>query len=177
MLGQHFVLLSTIPLAGRTVSANCRHYACGPACQAGRKEQRKKGSPLMVSSLFIWNQNPFQRFPEDFPFPLISSNSSMGTPDAQEAGKSTIWWSRMGGPWLAHINPDILQGGQRNFIPCEQNLLAGKGWSYGYHIGKYATKLNLQNKYQLMVRMKRHRPKNSEGIQEWNWPKICNLLI
>lgn len=28
-----------------------------------------------------------------------------------------------------------------------------------------------------MVRMKWHLPKSSEGIQESNWPKICNLLI
>lgn len=140
----------------------------------------KKDSLLIGSSLLFGIKILSRGSQKTSPFPLPAVTVPRAPPDAQETGKSRIWWSRMELPWLAHINPDSSSEAIRGtlfHVNRIWDLLARKGWSYGHYIGKYATKLNLQNKYQLMVGMKWHVPMSSEGIQEWNWPKYITYSI
>lgn len=148
MLGQHFVCLLTIPSHLQDSYSHCRHYACRPACQTGTKEQRKNGFLLTRILPFIWNQNPFQKLPEDSSFPLISYNSPIDTPRCQgswerECQSKQNMITVIG----SHQSWFILQGCQRNlplppypYVNRIWILLAGKGWSYGYYRGKVCNK-------------------------------------
>lgn len=106
VLGQHSGSLSTVPSRSQDSYSHWRHYGHVLACQAGRKAQRKKGLLLTRSSPFIWNQNPFQKPPEDFSFPLISYNSPIDTPSCRRSRQGSVCRSRMSWARLALISHD-----------------------------------------------------------------------
>lgn len=124
MLGQHFVLLLTIPSHGHGSQSNSRLHPYGPAFQAGRKGPRKKGSLFIRSCLSFGTKILPRGSQKTFPF-LWSSPTllSMGTPRRTETWEEqypieqngmTLTGSRQS--WL------IPQGCQRTSVPWEQNL-------------------------------------------------------
>lgn len=124
MLGQHFVLLWTIPSHGHRSQSYHRRHPYGPAFQAGRKGLRKKGSLLVGSRLSFGTKILPRGSQKTSPFlwsdPILLSR---GTPRCMETWEQQYLMEQNGMTLTASHQSWLLpQGCQRTSISWEQNL-------------------------------------------------------
>lgn len=143
MLGQHSVFPSTIPSRFQDSIATADSILAHYSMPAGGKGQQGKAPPEDLA-FYLGSKS----LPEDFSLPLISYNSPRDTPTCLGSRKGEDL-SEQNGVTLPGSDQSILilWGCQRNLPspPCLHLngiwvLLAGKGWSCGYNIGKVCHK-------------------------------------
>lgn len=143
MLGQHSVFLSTIPSCFQDSVATADNTPAHYSMPAGGKGQKGIAPPEDLA-FYLGSKS----FPENFSLLLISYNSSRDTPRCLGSRKGEDL-SEQNGVTLTGSDQSILilWGCQRN-LPSPPYLhlngiwvlLAGKGWSCGYDIGKVCHK-------------------------------------